>query len=126
MESVADWAPGIEPYGVDFAAGLVELARTRLPWWADRIWVGDVATWEPRFRFDYVHTRIEIGSLERAVGFGRRLIVSSDGSFRRPDSPRAEPVADRLRELGFAVTGELYRRSEEHEVELSIAWVDAT
>jgi hypothetical protein len=55
---------------------------------------------------------------------GRRAIFSSDGSFRRPDSPRVEPVAERLRERGLEVGGELYRRSEEHLVEISVAWVD--
>jgi hypothetical protein len=55
---------------------------------------------------------------------GRRAIFSSDGSFRRPDSPRAERVADRLRERGLSVAGELYRRSDEHLVEISVAWVD--
>lgn len=125
MESVAEWSPfPIEPFGVDFAPGLVELARERLPQWADRIWVGDAASWQPPFLFDFVHVRLEIGSLDRVQAFGRRMIVSSDGSFRRPGSPRAEPVADRLRKLGLDVAGELYRRSDEHEVEIAIAWVD--
>jgi hypothetical protein len=125
MESVAEWSQfTIEPYGVDFAQGLVELARRRLPRWADRIWLGDAATWEPPFRFDFVHVRLEIGSLERVLGFGRRTIVSSDGSFRRPESPRAEPVAERLRDLGLDVAGELYQRSNEHRIEIAVAWTD--
>jgi SAM-dependent methyltransferase len=126
MESVAEWAPvEIEPYGVDFSAGLVELARRRLPKWADRIWVGDAATWTPPFRFDFVHVRLEIGWFEHVRRFGRRVMISSDGSLRRFDSPRAEPVADRLRELGLEVAGELYRRSDGHQVEIAVAWVDA-
>jgi 2-polyprenyl-3-methyl-5-hydroxy-6-metoxy-1,4-benzoquinol methylase len=45
MESIADWSPfPIETYGVDFAPGLVELARGRLPQWADRVWLGDAAS----------------------------------------------------------------------------------
>jgi len=126
MESAAAWSDqAIEPYGLDFAPGLVELAWRRLPHWADRIWLGDAATWTPPFHFDFVHTRIELGLIERVGNFGRRLIVSSDGSFRRPDSPRAEPVADRLRELGLEVAGELYDRSDEHQVEIAVAWIDA-
>jgi SAM-dependent methyltransferase len=126
MESVAEWSAfEIEPYGVDFAPGLVDLARNRLPHWAGRIWVGDAASWQPPLTFDFVHVRLEIGSLDSVLKFGNRLIVSSDGSFRRPDSPRAEPVAERLRELGLDVAGELYSRSEEHQVEIAVAWVDA-
>jgi hypothetical protein len=126
MESVVEWTPfEIESYGIDFATGLIELARRRLPRWADRIWIGEAATWKPPFRFDFVHTRIEIGALEHVQSFGRRLIVSSDGSFRRRDSPRAEPVAERLQELGFDIAGEVYRRSDEHVVEIAVAWVDA-
>jgi hypothetical protein len=44
MESVAAWCAerglAIEPYGVDISPALAELARRRLPQWADRIWVG--------------------------------------------------------------------------------------
>src|SRR5436190_17366021 len=42
LESLVRWSPHpIEPYGLDFAAKLVELARQRLPSWADRFFVGD-------------------------------------------------------------------------------------
>jgi hypothetical protein len=58
MESVVAWIDcEIEPCGIDFAPGLVDLARVRLPHWADRIWVGDAANWMPPFRFDFGHTR---------------------------------------------------------------------
>jgi hypothetical protein len=125
MESVAEWAPfTIEPYGIDFAPGLVERARRRLPQWADRIWLGDVRSWTPPFRFDFVHSRLELGAIEEVLALGRRTIFSSDGSFRRPESPKAEAVGDRLRERGLRVAGELYRRSDEHLVEIAVAWVD--
>jgi SAM-dependent methyltransferase len=125
MESVAAWSPhAVEPYGIDFAPGLVELARTRLPQWADRIWLADARTWRPPFRFAFVHVRLDLEVIDEARALGRRVIFSSDGSFRRPDSPRAKPVAERLRKHGLEPVGELYRRSEEHLVEISVAWVD--
>jgi SAM-dependent methyltransferase len=125
MESIVEWSQfQVEPYGIDFAPGLVELARTRLPQWADRIRLADVRSWEPPFRFDFVHARVELRAFDRIVRLGRRAIFSSDGSFRRPDSPRAEPVAHVLRAHGLTVAGDLYRRSDEHLVELSVAWVD--
>jgi hypothetical protein len=126
MESVADWsAYPLEPYGIDFAPGLVELARERLPQWADRIWLADVRSWQAPFLFDFAHSRLELGAFAETLRLARRTIFSSEGSFHRPDSPRAEPVGKRLREARFEVAGELYRRSEEHLVELSVAWIDA-
>jgi hypothetical protein len=125
LESVVEWSEfAVEPYGIDFAPGLVQLARSRLPHWADRIWHGDVRSWKPPFRFDFVHARVELGSFEQIVRLGRRAIFSSDGSLRRADSPRAEGVGDVLRAHGLTVTGDLYRRSDDHLVELSVAWAD--
>jgi SAM-dependent methyltransferase len=125
VESVVEWSPfAIEPYGIDFAPGLVELARQRIPRWADRLWVADVFAWRSPMRFDFVHVRWELDAVDEVRRLGRRAIFSSDGSFRRADSPRAEPVADLLRARGLAVAGELYERSDEHKVELAVAWVD--
>src|ERR1044072_3842660 len=48
LESLLGWTPHrIDPYGLDLAPGLVELARRRLAHRADRIFVGNVITWEP-------------------------------------------------------------------------------
>ena len=59
MESIAEWAAfPVEPYGLDFAPQLVAEARRRLPHWADRIFLGDVLTWEPPLRFDFVRTEL--------------------------------------------------------------------
>ena len=32
----------IEPYGLDFSAELIELARQRLPHWQDRLFIGTI------------------------------------------------------------------------------------
>ena len=123
MESLARWsAHPIEPYGVDFAPKLVELARARLPAWRDRIVLGDVRSWNPPHAFDFVHLRLDMLSLRDVRPFGRRVIVSSDGSFARPDSPKAECVADVLRARGWKIAGEVYERSDEHAVEIAVAW----
>jgi 2-polyprenyl-3-methyl-5-hydroxy-6-metoxy-1,4-benzoquinol methylase len=65
MESVATWCAerglAVEPYGVDISPALAELARRRLPQWADRIWAGNAADWRPPrdLRFDYVHILLD-------------------------------------------------------------------
>lgn len=62
MESVHRWGAArnliIEPYGLEIVPELVELARRRLPHWADRIAVGNIRTWRPAGeRFDFVLIR---------------------------------------------------------------------
>jgi len=119
MESVARWSAfPIEPWGVDFAPGLLALARRRFP---DRIFQADVTTWVPPRIFDFVHVRLDMLHLRDVRAFGKRIIVSSDGSFRRPDSPKAADVASVLRERGWDVDG-CHERSDEHAVEIAVAW----
>ena len=72
--------------------------------------------------FDYVHIRLDTCELRDARAFGRRVIVSSDGSFTRPDSPKASDVAAILHARGWQIAGAAYERSDEHRVELSVAW----
>jgi SAM-dependent methyltransferase len=75
MESIVEWSPHrIEPYGVDFAPGLVELARERLPQWADRIFLGDALEWEPPRRFDFVRTELVYAPADRRRELADRLV----------------------------------------------------
>lgn len=111
MESVAGWTAErglrVEPYGLDASAKLAEVARSRLPEWAERIFVGDALTWQPQRRFDVVRTELvyvpearECDYVQRLLDLfltlGGRLLVCSYGSARRP-SPRVEPVDEQLR-----------------------------
>lgn len=110
LESVVAWSPHrIEPYGLDFAARLVTLARARLPHWADRVFVGDARTWEPPRRFDFVRTELVYVDeherrayverlLARLLEPGGRLIVCAYGGHGVRRSLREwgyEPVAER-------------------------------
>jgi hypothetical protein len=111
------WAPHrIEPYGLDLAPGLAELARARLPQWADRIFVGNAMTWQPPMRFDFVRTELVYVPdeqrqayvsrlLEEVVATGGRLIVCGYGSPRK--GVTADPVRRLVRSYGFALKQEL-------------------
>src|SRR5205823_131548 len=105
MESVVAWADHpVEPYGVDLGPGLVALARTRLPQWADRIEVGNAIDYRPGRRFTYVHVLLDLvptarrgdlvrHALDALVEPGGRLLVSHYGADGT--------AAGYLRALGF-------------------------
>ena len=129
METAARWSRfAIEPYGVDIAPELAELARRRLPHWADRIWVGNALTWEPPRRFSFVrawleyvpkHRRREL--LERLLAFCDRLIV---GVFNEHESERTTEEA--LRSWGFRIAGRSERAHRRNlGMEYRVLWIDA-
>lgn len=99
----------IEPYGVELVPGVAELARRRLPRWADRIWTGDLLSWTPPRRFDTVriglgHAAPALGErlvarvLEHVVAPGGRLLVG-------PYAEDAESygTVEQVRDWGFPV-----------------------
>jgi len=105
----------IEPFGVDILPAMVELARSRLPQWHDRLFVGDARTWKPPRQFDFVRTELVYAPddghaelvahlLDAVVAPGGRLIVCSYGSRTRPE-PRAEDLAGVLEAWGHVVAG---------------------
>jgi SAM-dependent methyltransferase len=60
MEMLSRWLEGtglkVEFYGLDISEGLLELARRRLPDWADRFFLGNALHWTPPEPFDFVVT----------------------------------------------------------------------
>lgn len=81
METLAAWCRerghAIEPYGVDISPELADLARRRLPHWADRIFVGNAKDWtppRPPGRFNFVRTGLEYVPPQRQRGLVERLL----------------------------------------------------
>jgi len=128
MESVVRWSlHRIEPYGLDFAPRLVDLARKRLPQWADRIFLGDALSWRPPRSFDFARTELVYVPderrrelVERLLSYVDRLIVCSYGSLRR-DLP-TDDVGAQLRSLGFGVGGEFERQGRDGAL-VRVAWI---
>ena len=128
LESIVRWSRHrLEPYGLDFAPELVELARNRLPRWADRIFLGDALTWEPPRSFEFARTELVYVPeerrpelVERLLSYVDRLIVCSYGSRRR--SLPADDVGEQLRSLGFDVAGELEREGRDGAL-IRLAWI---
>jgi SAM-dependent methyltransferase len=128
METVARWCRNdgyqIEPYGLDISPGLVELARRRLPQWADRIWLGNAWTWQPPRRFDFVHTRVEyVPDHNRPALVGRLLDKFVAAGGRLLITPPDYGPPDYLVAWGFRVGGEVVKERA-GKGPARVAWID--
>ena len=140
MESVAAWCAerglAVEPYGVDISPELAELARRRLPRWADRIWAGNAIDWRPPDgrRFDYVHVLLNCVPRTRHANLVRhhlahtvrsgtgRLLVSDYAA----DPATGHPAApETLRDLGFRCAGQTTGGDRPGRSPLPTAWIAA-
>ncbi len=113
LQTVAEWVGErgltIEPFGLDFIDGLVDLARRRVP--EGVFWVGNAWDWEPPHRFDFVRTSLEFvperdrpSFVRRQLGWvspGGRLIVCY---YRDRTAPPLD-VAAFLGAIGLDVGG---------------------
>jgi SAM-dependent methyltransferase len=135
MESVREWAAErgyrIEPYGVDLAPGLVALARSRLPHWADRIEVGNAIDYRPasQRRFTFVHALLDLVPTGRRADLLRhalRMLVEPGGrllvSHYQGDGGTDLTAAEHLRALGFPVSGHSAGRDAGRAA--TTAWLD--
>jgi hypothetical protein len=127
MESVHAWAAerglAIEPYGVDIAPRLVDLARRRLPQWANRIDIGNAIDYRPPGgrRFTFVHTLLDSVPTRRRADLIRhtRTLVEPAGrlliSHYPTDGGTDHTAPEHVRRLGFHLSG--------HNT--TTAWIDA-
>lgn len=132
MERMVAWceAAGIacEPYGLDIAPELVELARARLPHWHDRIVIGNAIDWQPPRRFDVVRTGLEYVPARRRrdlvarlldVVVGKRLII---GTFA--EDPAGRAMERELTAWGFTIAGRSERPHADARLAYRIVWLD--
>lgn len=129
MERLPQWTRHeLEPYGLDIAPELADLARRRLPEWVDRIWVGNALTWEPprwftyvRTGLDYVPRRSRKALVQRLLGYCERLVI---GVFNEHETEQT--TADALRGWGVEPSGSTSRRhSTKPGMEYRVLWIDA-
>jgi len=102
LESLVEWAAEhgrhITPFGVDQSAGLIALARRRLPRSAANFFVANAWSWCPPRRFAYVYALSDCVPADHLQEFirhlldhyvqpGGRLILGSYGSQSRGTPP---------------------------------------
>jgi SAM-dependent methyltransferase len=136
MECAAAWLAEdgyrIEPYGLDILPELAELARRRLPHWADRIFVGNALDWAPEGRFDFVRTGLEYVPaplrsrlvrhlLDAVVAPGGRLIIGAHSEVAGTP-PKLEAEVARW---GFVVAGRVeVPHAQDYRVVRRAFWID--
>lgn len=140
MECLERWVQergyAIAPYGLDIAPELADLARRRLPQWAERIYVGNALTWQPPMRFDFARTGLEYVPIRRqkdlvthllheVVAPGGRLIIGTFGE--EVDAWRTEPkLEEQVSAWGFAIAGRSERSHYRDErLRVRVFWIDA-
>ena len=126
LESMARWS-GVEPYGLEISPELAELARQRLPRWADRIWVGNALDWQPPRRFDVVRTGLDYVPAPRRQRFVEHLLSYADrlviGVFNEERELRTQE--ELVAGWGFEITGRSEREHPHPRLAYKAFWVDA-
>jgi SAM-dependent methyltransferase len=135
MECVREWGAeegrDVEPYGLEISPELAALARGRLTRWADRIFVGNAATWIPPRRFDYVRTGLDYVPptrrselmhhlLANVVSPGGRLIV---GVFNEEKDKRR--TEEKVASWGHEIAGRVDAEHRDARVAYRVIWIDA-
>jgi len=121
----------LTPFGLDIGPRLIDLAKRRMPQFADHFWVGNGWDWLPPRRFRYVYGLydcVPVGYLaeyaerllQRAVAPGGRLILGAYGSRSRLEEPF--DIAGFLHATGFVVAGTATGSSPPLT---RFAWIDA-
>ncbi len=120
LESLVAWAGEraiqLTPFGVDQSPGLIELARRRLPQYADHFYVANAWEWQPPRRYRYVYAVHDcvpeqfldayvVRLLGHVVARGGLLILGAYGSRTRGVEPLA--LRERLTRCGLVPTGEI-------------------
>jgi SAM-dependent methyltransferase len=126
MESLAAWA-GIEPYGLEISPELTELARRRLPQWAERIWVGNAIDWIPPRRFDIARTGLDYvpaprrrDLVARLLGYCDRLVVGV-----RNEELGTPGLEGEVASWGFEIAGRSERPHPHPRLAYRAFWIDA-
>ena len=129
MECLPRWTSfDVEPFGLEIAPELADLARRRLPQWTHRIHVGNGLSWGPAFDYTYVRTGLEyvpaarrLELVERLVSYCERVIV---GVFNEYESERT--TEELLDSWGFALAGCSVRPNRHKPgMEYRVVWIDA-
>lgn len=116
LECILKWTSlrnlKIVPYGIDISEKLIELAKARLPGYADNLYTSNCWDWDPPTRFDYVRTELVYVPehlqkqyidrvLNTCLNEDGKLLVSEYGLSSRP--PNTSYLGNLLEAWGYYV-----------------------
>lgn len=128
MECLPHWTSfELELYGLDISPELAELARQRLPDWADRIFVGNALTWDAPRTFTFARTALDFVPrsrrqqlVERLLGFAERVVI---GVFNEHESEQT--TEDEIDSWGLPIAGRSVRLNPwKPGMEYRVLWID--
>jgi hypothetical protein len=129
LECLPRWTPfEIDPYGLEIAPELADLARARVPALADRVFVGNALTWVAPHSFTFVRTGLEYVPAARRRELAERLLEICDrlvvGVFNEHESERT--TEDELEGWGLELAGRSVRANRRKAgMEYRVVWIDA-
>ncbi len=118
LECLVKWGSerglNLVPHGLDYGHRLIELAKRRLPEYADNFHVGNAWDWRPQRKYQYVYMLYDcvpldylsecVGRLlEWVVEPGGRLVIGAYGS--KSDSVLPFDIASYLELSGYVTVG---------------------
>lgn len=136
METVQRWGLikqlCIEPYGLDIVPEFVEVARRRLPQWAERIYIGNIRAWQPPHEgFDFVLIRPEYAPVHRGcdmVAHVLNRVLKPNGRlivFVGTEEVELRGVEARISSEGFTVHGRVeIPHPQDSRVVRRLFWID--
>jgi SAM-dependent methyltransferase len=128
LECLVGWTSHrIEPYGLDIAPELVEVARRRLPDWADRFYAGNALTWNADRRFTFARANLDAVPSKRRRQLVGHLLALADrlilGVYNEQGHER--PTEELVTSWGYRIAG---RSEREHRhkpgMAYRIIWID--
>jgi SAM-dependent methyltransferase len=129
LECLVGWTPHqLDVFGLDIAPELADLARRRLPAWADRFVVGNALTWDAGRHFTFARANLDAVPPHRRhdfvghlLGMTHRLII---GVFNEQTHER--PTEDVIRSWGYAIAGRTERENRRKPgMAYRAIWIDA-
>jgi SAM-dependent methyltransferase len=135
---VAEKGFAIEAHGLELSARVAARARIRFPHLADRIWTGNVMSFEPPIRFDSVTALSDAAAPNRCAAMveriaslylkkGGRVILScyGPGGFITPRKASADDPRRFIAEAGLRVAGYAEHRDDATNLtKVRTAWAD--